>query len=260
MKLLGALLLLGLVSGAELDPHRAGFDTDGFPMSKIVGGVEVNPPGKYPFMVFGRGCGGSLITPNKVLTAGHCVSLTNPGSNGPVYLGRHTRTGGDGANVIGVVRHPTYGTSQESDTAILTLDRSFFNYSTIALDAGNGGFSAIGQPNTVIGWGAIRENGPSATTLQEVSLPVISNAVCSAAVGGVNSNEICMGNPEGGQDACQGDSGGPMFHQNNGNWVQTGVVSWGIGCARPNRYGVYARVSGALPWILQNAPDARVAK
>ena len=56
----------------------------------------------------------------------------------------------------------------------------------------------------------------------------------------INAREICMGRPQGGQDACQGDSGGPMFYQDNngGNFGLTGVVSWGIGCARPNLYGV----------------------
>ena len=58
---------------------------------------------------------------------------------------------------------------------------------------------------------------------------------------------LCAGVPEGGKDTCSGDSGGPIFTQDG---VQVGVVSWGFGCARPGLPGVYARVSGAYDWIV----------
>ena len=52
-------------------------------------------------------------------------------------------------------------------------------------------------------------------------------------------------------DSCQGDSGGPLYtnFQNGVNYVQTGVVSYGIGCAEASYPGVYARVSKVMPWI-----------
>ncbi|XP_036147587.1 anionic trypsin-like [Monomorium pharaonis] len=57
--------------------------------------------------------------------------------------------------------------------------------------------------------------------------------------------QLCAGLPEGGRDACQGDSGGPLLC----NGTQVGIVSWGEGCARPNRAGVYSRVDFYLEWL-----------
>jgi secreted trypsin-like serine protease len=48
----------------------------------------------------------------------------------------------------------------------------------------------------------------------------------------------------GGIDTCQGDSGGPMFRRDANNaWIQVGIVSWGDGCARRGKPGVYTEVS-----------------
>ena len=61
---------------------------------------------------------------------------------------------------------------------------------------------------------------------------------------------LCAGHAKGGIDACQGDSGGPLVcKKSDGAWQLSGIVSWGKGCARKNRYGIYSDVQELRPWI-----------
>merc|ERR1711991_1128309 len=103
---------------------------------------------------------------------------------------------------------------------------------------------AAGKPGsvaTVSGWGnqsTITDDFPN--MLQKVQVPLVSNEVCNSteAYGGqVQNTEMCAGLAQGGKDSCQGDSGGPLVIRQNGDYVQAGIVSWGDGCAQPNKYG-----------------------
>jgi secreted trypsin-like serine protease len=64
-----------------------------------------------------------------------------------------------------------------------------------------------------------------------------------------NNKQLCGGNYQYSKDSCQGDSGGPLMYEVNGQWILSGVVSYGDECAKQDRPGVYARVSYYLPWI-----------
>uniref|UniRef100_A0A3B3R0J2 Si:dkey-16l2.17 n=1 Tax=Paramormyrops kingsleyae TaxID=1676925 RepID=A0A3B3R0J2_9TELE len=113
----------------------------------------------------------------------------------------------------------------------------------------------------VTGWGHIREGVslPGVGTLQEVQVRIIRQMSCQKMyqVLAFTSDQvdilpdmICAGFPEGGRDSCQGDSGGPLVcPMVNGTWVQAGVVSFGQGCAQPNRPGIYAKVSTFASFI-----------
>lgn len=88
--------------------------------------------------------------------------------------------------------------------------------------------------------------------MREVELPVLPTCKYKEDLEG---EEICAGLAEGGKDACQGDSGGPFMCRNPNNpsqWYLAGIVSHGLGCARPNEPGVYTKVSKYVDWIAEN--------
>lgn len=103
----------------------------------------------------------------------------------------------------------------------------------------------------VTGFGFTEQGGDVATTLQEANVPLVPQETCQAAYKAkkITPRMFCAGFAKGGVDACQGDSGGPLVCMNDGTWLLKGIVSWGIGCARPGAYGVYSNVKDFLPWI-----------
>merc|ERR1711935_911557 len=114
---------------------------------------------------------------------------------------------------------------------------------------------AVGRLMTTSGWGTLKSGGNIPDRLQKVEVPIQSNAECNKKYNGdvKQTSMVCAGVPEGGKDSCQGDSGGPLFTKQDGQFYITGITSWGIGCARPGFYGVYARVSTYQNFICQNA-------
>ncbi|XP_070708359.1 transmembrane protease serine 9-like [Pempheris klunzingeri] len=243
--------------------------------ARIVGGEDA-PDGSWPWQVslqrYGSHvCGGSLINREWVMSAAHCFSST---SRWQISLGRQNLQGQNpnevSRTVARIILHPNYdsGTS-DNDIALLRLSSpvTFTDYiRPVCLAASDSVFNN-GTDSWVTGWGAVREGVslPFPETLQEVEVPVVGNRQCNClnGVGTVTDNMICAGVLAGGKDSCQdslksfdvsspcpqGDSGGPMVSRQASFWVQSGVVSFGFGCARPNLPGVYSKVSRYQSWI-----------
>uniref|UniRef100_A0A673HAF6 Trypsin-like n=1 Tax=Sinocyclocheilus rhinocerous TaxID=307959 RepID=A0A673HAF6_9TELE len=219
--------------------------------TKIVGGEDATA-GSWPWQVSihstafgGHFCGGSLINKDWVLSAAHCFQRyeSQSGSNPNEVL-----------RTASVINHPDYyDPTHDNDIALLKLSSSvtFTNYIRPVCLAAAGSKYAAGTETWVTGWGALQSGGSSPDKLQEVMIPVVSSSDCDDAYGGgITSNMICAGLlNEGGKDSCQGDSGGPLVTRNGSLWIQSGVVSFGIGCADPRYPGVYARISQYQDWI-----------
>lgn len=95
--------------------------------------------------------------------------------------------------------------------------------------------------------------GYSVNQLRQAEVKIISTAICNRRQvygGAVTPGMLCAGYLEGQVDACQGDSGGPLVHANSrGIWYLVGIVSWGDECGKPNKPGVYTRVTYYRNWI-----------
>jgi trypsin len=232
---------------------------------RIVGGTTATED--YGFMVSlqtkpdDHRCGGSLIDKKWVLTAAHCVEGIDPKTL-QVMLGSQTLSQpGDVYEIKEVLVNPSYASDGTADEALLRLAKPA-KYPTLRIaDPAEADLWAPGTEARVIGWGTdMYFVGSAQDELREVDVPIVSDADCAMSYpilfGFDEATMVCAGEQTGGKDSCQGDSGGPLIVPDaQGEWMQIGIVSWGVGCAFPVFYGVYGEV-GSDPmnaWVVDHA-------
>ncbi|MEU2158350.1 serine protease [Streptomyces sp. NPDC019396] len=281
-----AVVLIAAVAPAAHAGQQKPASGEPKPGARIIGGTEVSNDA-YPFMAAllskGSGsalkrqfCGGSLISPDVIMTAAHCVTgmeakdlqvvvgrttLSNS-KQGQVRNARPSTGEGDPG---GIVVHPRYLKGKEAyDIAFVQLDKPVKGIVPIKLPTlGTDALIRPGAKAVVTGWG----NTDTDMThypdrLREVKVPLLSHDECKVSYREYDRKVNVCGGVEG-KDSCQGDSGGPLFRKVPGRQqpIQIGVVSYGEGCAAQGAPGVYTSVSSSKLWdTLSESPEGKSLK
>ncbi|XP_048356097.1 acrosin-like, partial [Sphaerodactylus townsendi] len=244
---------------------------------RIIGGTDALP-GTWPWMVsiqiptrdgYTHSCGGSLISSRWVLTAAHCflrkqflehwklvigaTQLSNPGP----YAQERT--------IKNLIEHVMYQPKRSfNDVALMELSApvNCTDYIQPACLPDNDLDVSSLTHCYVSGWGVTdtSKSTQTADILQEAKVGLIPLDVCNSS-GWYNRrihfNNLCAGYEQGGIDSCQGDSGGPLMCREARSerfWV-VGVTSWGTGCAKVRRPGIYSSTQFFLDWIKGKTKD-----
>uniref|UniRef100_A0A3P8W5W3 coagulation factor Xa n=1 Tax=Cynoglossus semilaevis TaxID=244447 RepID=A0A3P8W5W3_CYNSE len=221
-------------------------------MTRIVNG-ENCPPGECPWQALLLNeddigfCGGTILNEYIILTAAHCM---NQSRYIYIKLGEFDTLVVDGNeathSIEAIVTHVRYKPeTYHNDIALIKLTQTLQKSFTLSSQL------LMRQPvGLVSGFGRLGEGQQASTILQRLALPYVDRQDClDSTQFRISQRMFCAGYHTAPKDACQGDSGGPHVTLYRDTYFVTGIVSWGEGCARKGKYGVYTQVSKYIHWI-----------
>ncbi|XP_075997791.1 transmembrane protease serine 13a isoform X2 [Genypterus blacodes] len=231
--------------------------------NRIIGGSAASV-GQWPWQLTAHlrrshVCGAVLISPFYAVTAAHCFPSSSYLRTDlwRLYGGTVSQSNLPKPYLVRkIILNQNYNKkTNDNDIALFKL-KSPVSFNNKVLPACLPGFDQI-FPHRMECWtsgfGSTADgSGTSSKALMEVVVNIIDNNMCNRREmygGHVTKNMLCAGHLAGGKDACQGDSGGPLVCKTGDTWYLVGVTSWGTGCGRKNKPGVYTRVTKMLPWI-----------
>jgi trypsin len=237
--------------------------------SSIIGGGRANPA-EWPYAVaiYRKGhlhCGGSVIGPTKILTAGHCVNGFNL-ANFQVVIGRPNLRNQSVGESIGVTSgrvHPDFEQTGLHDVAVLNLAAATGAQPiALATPEQNNATTAPGSFLRVAGYGAVNPFGIRLSPFLKATFEKVrTDRRCLKAYTKdlfAPESMICalgVRRKHGGRfkihtSACAGDSGGPLVADTPTGPVEVGTVSYGGAlCGLGASPTVYSRVSASLDFI-----------
>ena len=237
----------------------------------VIGGQNAEE-GQFPWIAdlhynfldinIGHLCGGTLIAPQWVITAAHCVDFE---SDSPINLsnlrfntintnGSLNPSGGESRTASEIYIHPEYF-SNDVDLALIKLSSPITTITPAQLPSTiNLGLYNIENEILVAGWGLTSQssNSSAATILQWVNSKI---KTCTGNPGGIPTNTdiyFCIGYSEGETPtgAASGDSGSPAFVFNQENPMVLGIVSHGeLEYTDQDKPGRFVKVVNFLEWI-----------